>query len=318
MCHNASLGRDNFQAPAPDEFWVVSLQETAIIDTPLPHSRHHYAASHVTAVLPFSLSRIHVLPVLCATWHGPVSVALYIPMIDGKVYLSHHPLHGASLDAVEQHMRNEIAGLPGTLGFFAQPPHTFCFLHTGHCSVRLVMAVEHLPNNQTLLEEDWYTIPINALRNIALRHAATEARTNTWYTCYHHSSSHLQVVMLLDGDFVPGPANLHMHLRHSVLPALRDEMEEQGTLLVIPAFDCHVPWERGADGLPTFPTSQHNDLLRHMLINGSATPGGKDAVLAAMETGDVTVFQADYHKCTDYEKWRTAHEPYYVNGHKDV
>lgn len=109
--------RNHFRSPLPSEFWVVSLQESALIEWPAAsHSRQRpdaLAAHRVTAVLPFSLSRIHVLPVLCATWHGPISIALYVPMNADSIHLPHHPLHGASLDAVEQHMRDVVEGLPG-------------------------------------------------------------------------------------------------------------------------------------------------------------------------------------------------------------
>lgn len=116
-CKHHRWPRHYFRSPSPDEFWVVSLQQAAAIERPTEsHPRHRpdaLAANRVTAVLPFSLSRIHALPVLCATWHGPVSVALYVPMMDDSIHLPHHPLHGASLDAVEQHMRDVVAGLPG-------------------------------------------------------------------------------------------------------------------------------------------------------------------------------------------------------------
>lgn len=124
--------------------------------------------------------------------------------------------------------------------------------------------------------------------------------------------------MLLDGDFVPGPSTLHAHLRHSVLPALRSEMINRGTLLVVPAFDCQVPWKQESEGLPEFPTSQDGDLLRSMFGAEPSSTAGKNAVVAALETGEVIPFQHEYHSNTDYDRWRTAEEPYEVSGRENV
>ena len=204
--------------------------------------------------------------------------------------------------------------------------------------MRVVLAVEHIPMNATLLEEDWYSIPINALRNIALHHASTKVGVDgctalqnqtqqigcglaTASTELHrqnlcvYKSGHLgcllttQFVMLLDGDF-PGPSTQHAHLRHSVLPALRSEMINRGTLLVMPAFDCQVPWKQESEGLPEFPTSQDGDLLRSMFGAEPSSTAGKNAVVAALETGEVIPFQHEYHSNTDYDRWCTAVEPY--------
>lgn len=191
--------------------------------------------------------------------------------------------------------------------------------------MKVVLAVEQLPQNQTLLDEDWYTIPINALRNIALHNAPTEARA--YVLCLKNTAAarkqryHIQqVVMLLDGDFVPGPPTLHAHLRHTVLPALRGEMTQHGLMLVVPALDCQVPWEQGPDGLPVFPVSQHDAVMRRMFMHANATEEatGKAAVAEALETGHVAIFQIDYHSNTNYKRWLTANEPYNVKGREGV
>lgn len=184
--------------------------------------------------------------------------------------------------------------------------------------MHLVLAVEQLPTNQTLLDEDWYTIPINALRNIALHNAATEVHDRT--RLCGENIPYVQVVMLLDGDFVPGPPTLHAHLRHKVLPALRGDMVQHGLMLVVPALDCQVPWEQGPDGLPVFPVSPHDAIMRRLFLHANTTeePTGKAAVAAALETGHIAIFQADYHSNTDYERWLNAHEPYDVKGREGV
>lgn len=110
--------RDDFRLPSTKEFWVVPLQQVALIEGPpvlqgLTNPSHDDAASSITAVIPFSISRIQVLPVLCAAWHGPVSVALHVPLVDNRVRLPDHELRNASVKAVEQHMRDFVARLPG-------------------------------------------------------------------------------------------------------------------------------------------------------------------------------------------------------------
>lgn len=118
MCHvDPHRHRDNFRLPTLEEFWVVPLQQAAIIENhAASHSQHHDAleVNGVTAVLPFSFSRLNVLPILCAVWHGPVSAALYVPVMDGSVHLAQHLLHGASLDEVKQHVHDIVTGLLGT------------------------------------------------------------------------------------------------------------------------------------------------------------------------------------------------------------
>lgn len=126
--------------------------------------------------------------------------------------------------------------------------------------------------------------------------------------------------MLLDGDFIPGPPTLHAHLRHSVLPVLRADMVQQGLMLVVPALDCPIPWEQGPDGLPIFPVSPHDAVMRRMFVLANTTeePTGKAAVAAAMETGHVTIFQEPFHSNTNYQRWLAAHEPYDVPGREGV
>lgn len=194
---------------------------------------------------------------------------------------------------------------------------------TGHCSLRLVLAVEQLMVNKKKYEV-WSTrIPVNALRNIALQNARTEVGLVSEmttpvarYTC----PTPFQFVMLLDGDFVPGPPTLHAHLRDSVLPGLRDEMKNIGTLLVLPALDCKVPWEQGADGLPVFPSSQHSAVIRRMFTHSNTTKEAtsKAAVVEALATGVVEPFHLCCHRETNYNRWLHAQSPYKVKGYKWV
>lgn len=184
----------------------------------------------------------------------------------------------------------------------------------------MILAVEQLPKNSTLLDEGWYTIPINALRNIALKYAQTEARSMLCQRVAAEPSSHSQFVMLLDGDFIPSPPTLHARLRDRVLPTMRKEMKKRGTLLVLPAVDCNVPWEQGPDGLPIFPGSRHNDVIRRMFMSPNATKKatGKAAVKAALAVGEVEPFHINYHRETNYRRWVIAKKPYKVKGHEGV
>lgn len=126
-------------------------------------------------------------------------------------------------------------------------------------------------------------------------------------------------MLLLDGDFVPGPPNLHSQLRHSVLPAMRHEMME-GTMLVIPALDCLEPWSQGRDGLPTFPASPHGAVIHRMFLhstNASEEVTGKIAAIEALASGDVVPFQLPYHMQTNYSRWLGASVPYNVQGRSE-
>lgn len=66
--------------------------------------------------------------------------------------------------------------------------------------MRVVLAVEHLPMNATLLEEDWYSIPINALRNIALHHASTEVGVDGCIALQNQTQQTLGVVWPLQAQ----------------------------------------------------------------------------------------------------------------------
>ncbi len=130
------------------------------------------------------------------------------------------------------------------------------------------------------------------------------------------------MVMLLDGDFIPGPPSLHKQLRQ-LLPTLRADMQQHGTLLVLPAFDVQVPWQEGPGGLPVFPEAPDVDtLLQHMFMenetDGSGVPVGKAAVLGALSTGYVQPFQINYHSSTDYDQWASAVGPYAITGREGV
>lgn len=188
--------------------------------------------------------------------------------------------------------------------------------------MRVILAVEELPTDETLLADGLFSIPVNALRNIALLNAATEVLS----TCCDdtHASRYLllfQAVLLLDGDFIPGPATLHDDLQHHVLPSLRSEMQQRGTMLVVPALMCDQPWEQGPDGLPTFPNSEHDTDIRRMFMQANASidkATGKAAAVAALEGGKIKLFQAPHHSNTNYTQWATADEPYDVLGKATV
>lgn len=110
--------RDVYQLPSVNEFWVVPLQQLSVIEGPqaaiIDLGDGVQAANPVTtAVLPLFFSRIQILPVLCATWPSHISAALYIPTLNGRVYTPHHLLHNGTPAAVEKHMRDLVARLPG-------------------------------------------------------------------------------------------------------------------------------------------------------------------------------------------------------------
>ncbi len=185
--------RHYFRPPTEDEFWVVSLHQVATIhNVELTNNGTHkrrtsLTANTVTVVQPFSLGRVSALPVLCTAWDGPVSIALYVPLSEsGNVYLPKNTmLHNATVQEAQQYIEQLVHQLPGCKEdvevLHVVQAHTWFLPPTsGKCSMQVVMVTETLPSNTTLLDEDYYTIPINALRNIALEHAPSEVVVAQW------------------------------------------------------------------------------------------------------------------------------------------
>lgn len=117
-----------------------------------------------------------------------------------------------------------------------------------------------------------------------------------------------QAVLLLDGDFVPGPATALERLlfRPTAHADLLQGLHSQHALLVLPAFEPM----RTCGSL-----DQQLQLAIHVVDTDSKHP-----LVAAYHNGSIDVFQSLYHHASDYRRWLGAEDVYeirYVSEHPE-
>jgi hypothetical protein len=127
----------------------------------------------------------------------------------------------------------------------------------------------------------------------------------------------VQVVAILDADFIPGPRTFVDGLR---IPAVYDHLttllRDKRAVVVIPAFEHRVGYHWWHDVDNNSGIDEEVLKRANQLVSELVDAQNKSQLVLSCESGDILPFQLDYHKLTDYPQWLKASD-YYEIQHAD-
>lgn len=287
-------------------FWLACLHR--VLDVQLPHK--HTTAHDITLVTHTTISRLHQVGQQCAAWPGSLVVAVYVPLSHDGIHVA--PREGTTLHAQLSQLAARAATIHGR----------------GSCALRLVAYTERLPPDaHTDPLRHVYQYPINAMRNRALLAARTD------------------LVMLVDGDLVPGPRWFLESIMHQAdngyIAALAAQCRARRAVAVVLPFELDSDATRRAQ-VPcvwcifvcgTFLCGVLCEVMRFYatppcVVVGTPKPtpprtctqealASKQHIRFLWRRGDVRLFYPDFHANTDAQRWAEMDAPYavpYVQG----
>ncbi|KAG6551277.1 hypothetical protein Mapa_007204 [Marchantia paleacea] len=224
-------------------------------------SRLPRRAGDVTVCTHCSLDRLERLEAQTKCWSGVICAAVMVPC----------PCTPASIRLAAKRVRALHEKLEDGPGL---------------CRLDIVLVCHRRRRTSVLSCADPWQYPINALRNVALRFAATE------------------LVLLLDVDLLPGLGIQEELWNHDVYAGYHRACTELRRVIVLPALQQVSP-------------SRESSPIRHEIQAGlSIVSSGKAHIVKMWEQGTVRVFASHVyplgHGSTDTERWLSSVAMYQV------
>jgi hypothetical protein len=226
-----------------------------------------HATSNLTVITAATLSRLDALESQCKSYPGPISAAIYIPLI------THN--NSLSMDLTQAHQADLLLAsnkLAATFEGSEKDPHG--------CHYHALMLVTEMVTDASMAA----LLPINALRNIALIAASTP------------------LVAMIDVDLLVSTSladSLNLHSQHPlsysiILKASQGSTLQPPVAWILPAYETSklLDLKEGIELVEDAVRGPKAEL-------GGLIAGGKIQSFAS-------VFYPKGHACTDFKKWFNA------------